>query len=74
MPRVKNFGPAFDNIIRIPDDVQIGTRTSVKRGNWYLIKVGNQFPRLNLRTQDKQRAKAMAFRAYQACLEFFDKS
>jgi hypothetical protein len=44
MPRSQNVAPAFDNIVNVTGEVQIGERTSTQRGNWYLVKLGNRFP------------------------------
>ena len=54
MPRSPNAPRAYDNIINVTDEVQIGQRASTRRGNWYLVKLGNQFPRLSLKTTDQR--------------------
>jgi hypothetical protein len=69
MPRSQNSARAYDNIVNVTDEVQIGQRTSTRRGNWYLVKLGNQFPRLSLKTTDQRQARGLALRAYHAWLE-----
>ena len=69
MPRSQNSARAYDNIVNVTDEVQIGQRTSTRRGNWYLVKLGNQFPRLSLKTTDQRQARGLALRAYPAWLE-----
>jgi hypothetical protein len=68
MPRVTGTAPAYDNIVNVTDEVRIGKRTTTQGGNWYLVKVGNRFPRLSLRTTDRRQAIALALKAYQAWL------
>jgi hypothetical protein len=66
MPRVTGTARVSDNIVNVTDEVQIGKRMSTQGGNWYLVKVGNQFPRLSLRTTDQRLAMRPALRAYEA--------
>ena len=69
MPHSLNTVRAYTDIVNVTDEVQIGHRASTRRANWYLVKVGNQFPRLSLRTTDRREATALALKAYQAWLE-----
>ncbi len=59
----------YDNIVRITEDVWIAQRTAQKTPTWYLLKMGSQWVRRSLGTQDQRQAKALALKGYQAWLE-----
>ena len=69
MPDTTPPPPAYDSMLTINEDIVIGRRSGVKKGGWYLLRLGKKWPRLSLRTTDLRQAKAQAIRLYQAWLQ-----
>ena len=55
--------------MHVTPEAWIAQRATQRKPTWYLLKLGNRWPRCSLGTTDKQLASAQALKAYQAWLE-----
>lgn len=65
-PGRKKSGPAYTDVTQVAEKAQIARRAAVKDPVWYLHKLGDDWPRLSLRTTDKKVAVDKAMQMYMA--------
>ena len=55
--------------MNVTPEAWIAQRATQRKPTWYLLKLGNRWPRCSLKTTDLRQATALALKAYQAWLE-----
>lgn len=68
-PSHRSGAAAYTNVQPLNDDLQIAQRTDQRKGTWYLHKLGKNWPRRSLGTDDLKTARAKAFEAYRVWLD-----
>ena len=69
MARPLSSSPAYVNTVKVTDEAWIAQRATKSRATWYLLKLGDRWPRCSLGTDDKRQASLLTMKAYQAWLE-----
>ena len=69
MGRPPSSNPHYVNVTQITNEAWIAQRATKSRATWYLLKLGDRWPRCSLGTDDKRQASLLTMKAYQAWLE-----